>query len=282
MRERKPTARTVLLSAEFRALDREAADALERRFFNQLVLSNGTLKTTFSDRLTDVDTMCIRHLSGIDKTVTLLDVGVSSGVTTHEWSETMEKAGFNYSIDAFDLCVDASILSAGEHFHILRDSSTRPLQFELFGRAIENTLGETLSRKARRFLPILALRCGHFFVSKIKGLRAQDVQLVTRHLRQDGPVNVFEYDLQDVDLLDRNYTMIRAANILNLAYFDRSFIQSCIQKLSGKLEEDGYLCVVRTHADGINHGSLFQKTAGRFHTVGRVGEGSEIEDIVVG
>ena len=282
MHKLKPTARSVLLNAEIQSLDDDTADALERQFFNQLVLSNGTLKTTFANRLTDMDEMCTRQLADAGKPVTVLDVGVSSGVTTHEWSRSMAEAGIEFSLDAFDLCVDASILSAGDNFHVLRDSSGRPLQFEVFGRAVENTLGESWSRRIRRLVPVLALRAAHSLVSRNGGLRSEDVQLVTRYLRRGGPVRVFEYDLQNVDRLERDYTIIRAANILNLAYFDVSFIETCVRKLKGKLEDGGYLCVVRTHSDGSNHGSLVRRTGEEYSVVGRVGDGSEIENIVVG
>ena len=271
----------VLDDAAIAELDADAADALEKRFFNQLVLANGTLKTTFARRLTDVDALCKDYLGAFGEPVRLLDVAVSSGVTTWEWMQALDAAGIDFELDAFDLCVDASIVSLGERLHVLCDSGGRPLQFEVAGRTIENTFGEDWGRRLRRAVPVAALRAWFALRSGSAGNRIP-VQLVTRHLREPGRVRVFEHDLQNIDALESRYVMIRAANILNLAYFDRRFLEKSIVGLASRLVDGGYLCIVRTHDDGTNHGTLFQRKHSGLEVVVRIGEGSEVEAEAVG
>jgi phosphosulfolactate synthase (CoM biosynthesis protein A) len=81
--------------------------------------------------------------------------------------------------------------------------------------------------------------------------------------------------------LDKRYDMIRAANILNLDYFSDEFLAAALQSLGECLDAGGMLCVVRTRSDGSNHGSLFEKAENGFNAVQRIGDGSEIEHIVL-
>lgn len=269
------------MDAAIADMDSDAADALEKRFFNQLVLANGTLKTTFARRLTDVDALCNEYLRALGEPVRLLDVAVSSGITTWEWVQALDAAGIDFELDAFDLCVDASIVSLGERLHVLCDSGGRPLQFEVSGRTIENTFGETWGRRLRRALPVTALRAWFALRSGSADSRTP-VQLVTRHLREPGRIRVFEHDLQNVRELESRYAMIRTANILNLAYFDRRFLEKSIADLASRLLGGGYLCIVRTHHDGSNHGTLFQRTEAGLKVVARIGDGSEVEAEALG
>jgi len=283
MNNERPTARSVLFDTPAANTSQVEIDNREKQFFNQLVLRNGTLKTTFAGRLHDLDRICNKYLESSDGGIQLLDVAVSSGVTTYEWTQALDAANIDYSMDAFDLCVDASIKSLSNNFHVLCDSSGYPLQFEFYGRSIENTLGETILRKLRRVLPVTLLRMSYRLKSsgRSNAVIGQSVQLVTHYLRHSNRIRVFEYDIKDIDELPKTYDMIRAANILNLAYFDENFLRASLSKLKGRLNDDGYLVVVRTHSDNSNHGTILRKENNRLVNVERVGNGSEVEALAL-
>ena len=281
MQNVKPTARAVLINID-PTMSRSNIDAMEQKFFNQLVLSNGTLKTTYADRLPDVDTACNSLLSESGQIVRLLDIGISSGVTTHEWVGALSRDQIEFKMDAFDLCMDASIVSFGRKFHVLIDSAHRPLQFEFLGRAESNFLGESIARKIRRGIPVVALRIGYSVCKLIFGTdgRMTPVKLVSNRLKSSPDVRIFEYDLSRVDELPGEYEMIRAANILNLAYFDDAFLSKSIAKIKRKLAENGYFCVVRTNSAGKNNGTIYQLSNGALKPVLQIGDGSEIDRLV--
>lgn len=281
----RPSARQVLLDdSEGDDFDSETYEKLEKKFFNQLVLPNQTLKTTDARRLTDVDRVCNTILKAEARhPVRILDIAVSSGITTIEWSESLNKNGITHTIDAFDKCVEATIVSFFNSFHVLTDSTGRPLQFEFNGFVLENYLGESFSRQIRRALPIVVLRVMFRICRSISivSSRALPVKLVARRLRSSETVDVFEFDMMNVDQLPKKYTFVRAANILNLAYFERPVIKRAVQKILSRIESDGYLCIVRTHDDKQNHGTVFQLKDGALKVVDRIGNGSEVEDCVV-
>lgn len=279
----KPTAREVLLKSGMADFTLEQKGTIEKRFFNQIKLANGTRKTTTVDRLTDVNQLCNRILKECTGDLELLDAGISSGVTTVEWMESLDDAGVQYHLDGFDLCLDGYIHSVTNWFHVLCDSVDIPLEFELFGSSVGNYFGETFFRRIKRVIPVVFLRSTYRAI-KIFGLgkkNVQPVRLVTHRLTESEKLRIFEFDISRAHELDKRYNMIRAANILNAEYFDREFLLDAVTKLVGRLVEGGFLCVVRTHADGSNHATVFQETRNRLDVVHRIGNGSEIEDIVI-
>ncbi|MEM7432674.1 MAG: hypothetical protein AAF351_12180 [Pseudomonadota bacterium] len=280
----KPTAREVLLYSDVER-SVEQIDAMEAQFFNQVVLRNGTHKTTSTKRLTEIDNMLVDLIqsSGVANSgpIRVVDMGVSSGVTTAELVQSLNDNGVTHKLDAFDLCVDASIVSYSPQFHVLEDSNGWPLQFEFFGRSEENTLGVTLFRKLKRVLPIFTLRVLRgLFALIVRRPERRDVKLISKHLRDVENVNIFEYDLANINQLDKKYDVVRAANILNRAYFDDEFLSQSVAKIRGVMVEDGLFCVVRTHEAGVNHGAIYRLTNGQFVEQTIFGDGSEIDFLI--
>ncbi len=279
----KPTAREVLLEHGMTDLSQRQKDVAEQRFFNQIKLANGTRKTTDVNRLSDLNEICNRILSEVTGSRELLDIGISSGITTVEWMESLDNAGLQYHLDGFDLCLDGYIHTVTNWFHVLCDSTDIPLEFEVFGSPIGNYFGENSYHRVKRVIPVLLLR---FFyrVAKSSGLSKSDkqqVRLVTHRLTDSDKFRIFEFDISRVHELDKRYSMIRAANILNLEYFDREFLSDAVRKLKGQINDGGFLCVARTHADGTNHATVYRKAFDRFEVIERLGKGSEIESIIV-
>jgi len=89
------------------------------------------------------------------------------------------------------------------------------------------------------------------------------------------------------DLLNANdselcqaFDVIRAANILNLAYFPVDRNRRILATLKQRLKEDSLLIIVTTHPSGENNASIFRLSGNQFSVVDRFGNGSEIGPIV--
>ncbi|MEO8385755.1 MAG: hypothetical protein ABI583_10970, partial [Betaproteobacteria bacterium] len=137
---KNPTAREVFLS-DRSCWSEQETQQIEENFFFRLRLPNGTKKTTYKNRLDDVNLACNRLLSGRRHQLELLDLAISSGVTTMEWMQSLDAMNYSYQMDATDLCLYGTLESLGDNFHLLRDKSGRPLQFEIYGWALANHFG---------------------------------------------------------------------------------------------------------------------------------------------
>src|SRR5205823_4110252 len=76
----------------------------EWSFFHSVGLRNGTHKTTAPARLANVDELVCELLRG-QTAVTLLDVGISSGITTLELLERLDRNGIRGGGVGVDICV---------------------------------------------------------------------------------------------------------------------------------------------------------------------------------
>jgi hypothetical protein len=255
--------------------------ANEAEFFAGIRLANMTFKTTAPGRMRELDAIIVRlardrgwHRPAV------LDVGVSSGVTTLDLLEAMTSSGLDPTIIATDMTVKAAILAIAPGIRVLVDVAGRPLQYDFFGLGI---------RAWNRRLDYLT---GYYLLTKVAELlvlrfqksHLKDVKLISRRICSAKSVA----DIVEDDLIVRNPTfenrfdIIRAANILNLSYFDVVKLRLMIENLKAYARAPGALFVIsRTHQDGANHGTIFQISSDNvLHIVERIGNGSEIEAII--
>ncbi len=281
-----PTARDFFLS-DHEILSATDIEQMEDNFFFRLRLPNGTKKTTYRHRLDDVALACNRLLSSTTTPLRLMDVGISSGVTTKEWMDILDGLDRPYCIDAIDLCLYGMIESLGEGFHILRDSSGQALQYEIWGWALANHYGQRIRSRVKRFLPVSLARIA-FAIGCLgwgnREQRSEKVSFVTRGLETSDRLRLHEADIFQIGNLGRTFHMIRAANILNRAYFSNLQLESVVKQLLLCMDIGSYLVVVRTREDmPKNDGTIFiKKAAGNLGIAERFGTGSEIEPIVLG
>lgn len=273
--------------------------SLERAFFGHIRLPNGTTKTTYAQRLEDFSALCNAELRPRAQAFRLLDVGVSSGITTLEWMRSMESQKIKYQLDAIDICLDAKLVSVASFFHILLDSQARPLQFEVLGWVTSADYGHDARSRLKRAAIIPALRGMYRTLTapiathlrthnrrdtrEIGPYRIRSLKLVTRALGERKDLRLFEMDARDVDELQDKYDLIRAANVLNKAYFPTPVLRTIVYKLLGQLNPGGRLAVVRTSSRGTNNGSIYASDdSGMIVKIGQLGEGAEIDDLVLG
>jgi hypothetical protein len=292
MKTRVPTAQQLFFANT--AIEPSQLPELERLFFSNVILRNGTFKTTNHRRLDDLN-LLVNNLLPEFRPLQLMDVAISSGVSTAEWVASLDERGIDYHMVAGDLTVDAYLISAGLGLRLLVDELGYPLQYDIRGLALRRDLNRR--GLARRLVPLLWLRCvgallrprlrrrhtgGSSSQQSIYGFACRPVRLVSSELKPGEKLTLVKDDI----LTDQHYAAtfhaIRAANILNLGYFDAATLTAMLRNLRRRLLPAGALTVCRTLEDGSNHATVFVLNKdGRFETSTRLNGGSEIEPLVL-
>ena len=274
--------------------EREVAE-LERLFYMSVLLPNGTFKTTNEHRLDDLNKLVNANLPPI-RPLNLMDVAVSSGVSTAEWLDSLVEKQVECQMVAGDLTAHGFIVSAGFGLKVLTNVDGTPMQFDVRGRAVRVDAGR---RERVVFgVPLLWLRmaAGLFRLFggsnsrtmkdaaglRVAGLDVRPVTLLSKRLGAFKNLEFIDDDILVDGRFPEKFHVLRAANILNLVYFDRSTLSTMVTNLQRRLHTGGLLVICRTIENGLNHATLFRKTeASQFEVVARLHNGSEIEDLVL-
>lgn len=293
-RRRTPTARQVFLSPL--SSNEAEQEILERTFFSSIRLRNGTYKYTYSHRLDDLNEL-VNQLLPESRPLRIMDVAVSSGISTLEWVGELERSRIEHEMVAGDLSINAFLLSIGKHLHVLADETGYIFQFEVFGKAIPSPPWRR--HLVRYFLPLWLLRraltadlniirndnakaIGHS-TTLSSGNSFRRLALVSPRLPLHADLRVVEDDILADTTTLRGFHVVRAANILNKAYFDQQTLVRMSVNLRQRLMPGGLFIVCSTDLEGANHGTVFTLTAkGSFESVEKIGDGSEIESLVLG
>jgi hypothetical protein len=276
---RVASARQVLLGAWPASAHKQVG--LEHSFFQSLRLPNGARKTTAPARLTDVDRLLGDYFRAGDS-VHLLDVGISSGVTTLDLLDSLRGRGVRVSGVGTDICV-RGYLSSVFGIDVLYDSAGHVLQLatRFFTRGRPDP--------SQRSLPSRALRIGMFalelpVVRRWAGRlgRSRTVDLLSPRLFRNRPFQVIEHDIaRPMPAWDGTFDVLRAANVLNLDCFPADQIVAMFRNMAAWLKVGGVIVICRTSdADGRNHGSLYRKVSAfaTFEPLRQVGDGFELDE----
>ena len=261
-------------------LDR-ITEADEASFFAGIKLANRTFKTTESGRMSELDSIMV-HLAkdrGWSSPM-VLDLAVSSGVTTRDLQQAMNVSGLQPSIVATDIAIRANIVELAPGIRVLIDSSARPLQFEflrlglrVWNRRLDYVTGYWIVTWLARQL-----------ASGVSSAGGQEVKLVSRRAtRSDENFEILEDDLAVINRsFQKRFDIVRAANILNRGYFEPAKLLAMIDNIKAYARGPGTLVMVnRTHNDGTNHGTVFELSRDNaLRVVKRIGAGSEIEELL--
>ncbi|MEJ0038414.1 MAG: hypothetical protein WDO68_20435 [Gammaproteobacteria bacterium] len=266
-------------------------EALEVVFFKSVGLPNGTWKTTSHRRLDDLNALVQQYLPA-HRPLDVMDVACSSAVSTVEWLESLQQAGVDCRMTAGDASVNAFVLSIGGSLHALVDRRGHTMQYEIGGVGLEVPLRK---RKIPRYgLQVFLIRALAKLLAPTLsdaklaargekwGMRWRPVQLVSPSIRRRHHIEVVEDDI----LLNKSYAqcfdVLRAANILNLGYFDRPTLTAMLINLRERLRDGGRLVVCRTNHENVNHGTVFGLDEDRnLRVLARINGGSEIEPIAL-
>ena len=262
----------------------------EDAFFGGIKLGNDTFKLTRAGRLADLDAWLLAQLgqesADIDQ---MLDIGVSSGVTTLDLVEQLRRAGYARAVTATDLAVNAYILPVWPGCRALVDRDGHALQYDVCGwalrpwrRRLDMVDGMVMVRWALNAL------CRDRLSRLMRDgppAEARTVRLVSPRLDRAEDIRV-EQD----DIMVRNpafvgrFDLIRAANILNRDYFAPRALGRAMDNAIAYLSGPGaWLLIGRTLPDSTHHASLFRlDETGRLVIADRFGAGSEVEEFVLG
>lgn len=274
------TARSVLLGGDGPPGGR---DDLERAFFAGLRLPNGVFKTTWTQRLQDLNEALARHLPE-GGSLELMDVAVSSGVSTAEWAESLSALGRDHHLVAGDLTMSADLVGLPGGVDVLLTRSGALLQVDVRGRR-RLTTESTLARRLTR--AVIGLWCralvGSPRLARSSGASCVRVPLLSARVAARTDIEWIDDDIlgrPDPGLAGR-FHAVRAANILNLGYFPAPVLITGLRNLRTRLRPGGVLAVVRTDGDA-NHGSILRlDESGSFTVLDRVGDGSEVEGLAL-
>jgi hypothetical protein len=296
-----PTAREVFFPTV--PHDPAALEGLEKRFFESVRQRNGTYKYTYATRLDDLNDL-VSGMLPADRPLHLMDVAASSGITTLDWTSSLDRLGIQYTMTAGDINIDAYLLSVGKYLHVLVDRTGYPLQYDVFGHAIPNPparrklplylpwillFKSAIARKFERCRRSSALGAAREHPERNIGCRA--VTLVSPRLLANNRIELIEDDILTNRTITGRYHAIRAANILNRSYFDEPALVAILENLRRRLVENGLLIVCSTsgdlfndsHCTTSNDGTVFALRAdSRFDVAGRLGKGAALEDLVLG
>ncbi|MBC9031388.1 hypothetical protein IAG41_03190 [Sphingomonas sp. JC676] len=257
----------------------------EARFFGGLRTGNFTFKRTGEGRLRVMDRALIEWLDRATARIdTVLDLGISSGVTTAELAEAIAQSGRSVRMTGTDRGLAARIVDLPMGCRALVEPTGHVLQYEILGRAmrpwtrrLDYLTGMAVAQKVvNRTLGPLARALG---ASPHTG---DPVALVSRRLAQSDAMRLIEDDVTIRNpALTGGFDLIRAANILNRHYFEPAELQRAVDNVRSYLRGPGaWLLVLRTHGDAEHRGTLFRMADdGALDVVERWGGGSEIEEM---
>lgn len=262
---------------------------VEHEFHTRLILRNGVTRMTQPHRMDDLLPPIVERAIRIDsRPLRLLDVGCSAGISTLELHDALAKAGLACSTYGTDLLLHATLVSRSDGNSLLFDKERQVLQIELGDWACswlwqrrDSFFHPRLSFAAR-----MLIRDAESFRAALErsraGYRVTSVPLITSRAGACSDVTFAEENLM-APTLSGTFSIIRAANLLNLGYFQPEELRRMVQALCLRLEEGGLLVVARTDPPhGINHATLFRYKQQHLIPEYRLNGGSEIETLIAG
>lgn len=280
--------RIVQTASAFFAADPATLTAREEAlFFGRLKTGNATFKRTAHGRLRMIDEALVAQLDRAGARVDrVLDLGISSGITTVELAEALGLSGRSASVTGTDRSLEAFLVDLPMGCRALVEPNGHVLQYEVLGRAVrpwtrrlDYVTGMALARSLlnRMLGPVARARTAHRAI-------AASVALVSPRLSRSVGVELAEDDVtRSNPRFVGGFDLVRAANILNRHYFDADALERAVGNVKSYLRGPGaWLLVVRTLGATDHHGTLFRMNAAHgLDVVERWGQGSEVEALVL-
>lgn len=289
-----PTAFELYFAGEQQCHGARQGEESEDLFFHSIELRNGTRKTTRHRRLDDLNAL-VQELLPPQRPLEIMDVAVSSGVSTAEWLVSLERAGIDCHMLAGDAVVDAFLISLGRGLRALADKTGHLMQLDIAGVAVR--LPPPRRRDRIRYMPFILLMkaATRLFGAQARarsqqggpplrrlGATCHALTLMSPSLRRLPQLRAVEDDILVNTSYTQQFHVLRAANILNRAYFDVATLESMLRNLRGRLLPGGMLIVCRTNEAGVNNATVFTLgDDGRFRAIAALNEGSEIAALVL-
>jgi|GEM_PF-2486503 len=266
----------------------EPSPETERRFFGKVLLPNGTWKTTYPNRLDDLNERLLELLPR-NRKLELMDAAVSSGVSTVEWSDQLRRNGIPHSLVAGDLYPDGWLTSWGNWGAVLFDGDNRePLLLEIGGLSLPiHYGGRFVGRASPALIPLLraladrARRVEAGVAFSRRGLVQRPVSLVTPELLRRPEIELVRDDVTVPGSFAWRFDAIRVANLVQPAYFSRQTLLEIVVNLRDRVREGGLLAICRTTAEGVNRATIFRRRGDQLSAETSLNGGSEVAELVL-
>lgn len=253
--------------------------AAECEFYRGIQTSNGTRKMTEPRRVAPMDDLFFTTLARLGTVPrTVMDIGVSSGITTAEWLRGFRNRGIDVTMVATDLVMSVYIYDLGKHLKALTERNGHLLQLEVFGTGIR-----TYTRWRDYFLAGFLWRkslCAFARSRLSRSMRKGPYYLVSPLLRNDRSVRLIDDDIlaQNSSEWVASADVIRVANVIQRIYFTEDEIKRAVENLRERCRGEGSLVVVCRNRGSRLDGSILRMTNLReFALEARLGQGSEVE-----
>lgn len=261
----------------------------------RLRMSDGTFRTSFPQRFVDLDAAALRWMAELfapEAALRIQDRAASHCLTSYEWAVRIFAAHFRAEFEASDqfLYLHELTLAGGEKYIV--EPSGKPLQYirpPLVLSACHREprrypLNLLLGLWARRRFARLALPAGWMRSDGGSGYRVRQIScvhpraaaLAVRDPRfQLRTRSVFEVTPQSCDVL-------RTMNVLNRAYFAEEQLETAVNAAFDSVRPGGLWIVGRTWEDDFsNHATFFLRREDAWQVLGRLRNGSELEDLAL-
>lgn len=261
----------------------------------RLRTSNGTFRTSFAHRFVDLDKAALRWIDELfapDAPIRIQDRAASHCLTSHDFAQRVFATHATAEFEASDLflCIYELSLANGEKFIV--EPSGQPLQYIRPPFVLSACHREPrrypvnlwLGLRARRRFARLALPEGWMKSASGPGYRVRPISCVhprAATLAMRDPRfrlctrSVFEPTPHASDVL-------RTMNILNRAYFGEDQLATAVRAAFDSVRPGGLWIVGRTwENDFSNHATFFLRGDNGWRVLGRIGQGSELEQLAL-
>jgi hypothetical protein len=266
--------------------------SVEDAFFTNIITSRGVWKTTQHHRLDSLNalvTAVAKRNALIPRVV--MDVGISSGITTLEWIEALANAGFKVNVIATDLTLTVYLVEIAPGLRVLVEPNGFVLQVAVGGFGFrpwcskrDYALGTFLPKRlaaavAAARLSRLGLPLVHSAAADTERIHGP-LKLVTAALRRHPGVLLMDDDLLAPNRPELTATadILRLANVVQETYFTPEQIALIVRNVRERCRGPGSLVAVCRNVDNALNGSILSLTPnGGFRLEERLGAGSEVE-----
>jgi hypothetical protein len=258
--------------------------------------SNGSFKTTTRGRLDAINRLFFEVIARLGQSPSvIMDVGISSGVTTAEWLVEFRKRNMAVRMIATDVAMTVYLVQLSKSMSVLLERNGHILQIDVSGHGVrpwcrqrDFLSGAFLWRKA--LVEYARYRLTQLHLNFLLSTDMTSESLAGPTIRCEKLVLSELADEQNVTLLDDDILVatspslmgsadvVRLANVLQFAYFDEAEIRIAVKHIRERCRGEGSIVIVcHNRPEGIC-GSIFRMNSNRHFVVeARLGRGSEIE-----
>lgn len=259
--------------------DRGVSAQAEEKLYWSIKTSRGTRMTTEPHRLDQINELFFTTLNRLKLVPRcVMDIGISSGVTTLEWMREFDKRNLPVTMIATDLIMKVYLFQVSKNICAMTEINGHLLQIEIFGKPVyayrlrrDYLTGGIVWRTAL---------CAYVKSRLSESLRQGPYHFVTPALRGHNHIVLREDDIygpkreEFLGCAD----VIRVGNLIQPIYFTDDEIRHAVQAVRERCRgADSLVIVCRNKPDRLE-GSILRLTDRKeFVVEARLGPGSEVE-----